>query len=110
MFEKKEITLHVQADKCTACGQCMMNCSRNAIGFGYKTDDSVFAKLVQPESCTGCGKCAKRCPQKAISVEIRKKEKPRYECIEMKPKIGFFKKLSLAFDLDKLILKLAFVD
>ncbi len=78
---KKEISLHVAIDKCNACGKCMMQCRRNAIGLGYE-EYTICAKLMHPENCSGCGKCAKNCPQNAIEIKINKPSNTHTDSID----------------------------
>lgn len=53
----------VDADKCTGCGLCEMNCHFNAIHLveGIATIDEV--------ACEGCQLCSHLCPQEAIHME-----------------------------------------
>ena len=51
----------VNADECTACGQCADVCPVDAI----KVDD--VAK-VDEDTCTDCGACIESCPVDAISA------------------------------------------
>lgn len=55
----------VDADKCTACGECGRACRFNAI-ISLKTKAMVF-----PELCHGCGVCAMVCSYGAITEKDR---------------------------------------
>ncbi len=55
----------VDAEKCTACGECGRICRHSAI-VSLKTKPLVF-----PELCHGCGGCALVCPEQAITERPR---------------------------------------
>lgn len=55
----------IDADKCTACGECVRFCRYNAlIRLGKKV-------MFFPELCHGCGGCLLVCPEKAIRTADR---------------------------------------
>lgn len=53
----------VEADLCSACGDCEERCWFGAIAVG---DDDVA--VVANEKCMGCGQCAIACPETAITM------------------------------------------
>jgi ferredoxin len=57
---RKQMPAKVNADECTACGQCADVCPVDAI----KVDDVA---VVDAETCTDCGACIDECPVDAIS-------------------------------------------
>jgi ferredoxin len=52
----------VDAEKCSACGECVSSCPLDAI-----TMQETVAH-VDPETCGDCGACVDVCPTQAISV------------------------------------------
>lgn len=56
----------IDADRCTACGECARFCAYRAIA-AIKGRPLLF-----PELCHGCGGCAKVCPVGAITERGRK--------------------------------------
>ncbi len=54
----------VDAEKCTACGQCVRWCPVDAIATG---PDRVA--VVDYETCYGCGECVAACPFSAIATQ-----------------------------------------
>jgi ferredoxin len=52
----------VDAEKCSACGECVASCPLDAI-----TMQETVAH-VDPETCGDCGACVDVCPTQAISV------------------------------------------
>ncbi len=54
---------NIDADKCSACGECVDRCLFNAIDI--ENDVASFKK----EKCLGCGQCAFICPEEAIVLE-----------------------------------------
>jgi len=60
----------VDADLCSACGECEDRCWFDAILVG----DDDYA-VVDDEKCLGCGQCAYVCPEEAIALaEAREPE------------------------------------
>jgi ferredoxin len=57
---RKQMPAKVNADECTACGQCADVCPVDAI----KVDDVA---VIDAETCTDCGACIDECPVDAIS-------------------------------------------
>lgn len=53
----------VDAEKCTACGECVEACPLEAI----EIQDDVA--VVDEETCSDCGACADVCPSEAITVD-----------------------------------------
>jgi MinD superfamily P-loop ATPase len=64
LTERKDVAMlipQVDADLCTACGECAAVCQFHAIVvLGGQT-------LLFPELCHGCGSCALVCPEQAIT-------------------------------------------
>ena len=52
----------VNAEKCSACGECVSACPLDAIAM------QETAAHVDPETCGDCGACVDVCPTQAISV------------------------------------------
>lgn len=56
----------VEADACTACGDCLTACPYDAISMGEGTDRHIA--LISPTGCKGCGGCVPICPENAIDL------------------------------------------
>lgn len=61
---KPQRMIHVDAQKCKACGRCVREIGCPALFVG--ADKKVF---VEPSLCTGCGLCTDVCPFDAIGGE-----------------------------------------
>ena len=69
----------INADKCTACGECVLECPRHVIELIPKEcnvtvrcsnhERAKIAKDACMRACIACGRCAKACPQEAITIE-----------------------------------------
>jgi len=53
----------VDAEKCTACGECIESCPLEAISMG---DDCA---VIDEDTCGDCGACVDVCPVEAISLD-----------------------------------------
>ncbi|MGW8323097.1 MAG: indolepyruvate ferredoxin oxidoreductase subunit alpha, partial [Thermodesulfobacteriota bacterium] len=53
----------IDADECTACGDCIERCPMDAIREGDNVSEVVDGR------CIGCGLCVSVCPVEAISLE-----------------------------------------
>ena len=53
----------IDAEKCTACGECVEACPLEAI----EIKDEVA--VVDEDTCGDCGACVEVCPSEAITVE-----------------------------------------
>jgi heterodisulfide reductase subunit A len=56
----------VDADACTACGDCLTACPYDAISMGEGSDRHVA--VISPTGCKGCGGCVPICPENAIDL------------------------------------------
>jgi heterodisulfide reductase subunit A len=56
----------VDADACTACGDCLTACPYDAITMAEE-QDRHFA-VISPTGCKGCGGCVPICPENAIDL------------------------------------------
>jgi len=61
--------IHVDYDKCTACGVCEKACPSTVMGAILKRDRVIA-------DCFACGTCIETCPVKAISFKAGKKTEP----------------------------------
>ncbi len=57
----KLTALHIDPEKCVACGQCFRNCPEEAIS----PENGKYR--LNPEKCRQCGLCQSKCPVEAIS-------------------------------------------
>ncbi len=69
MFRRrsKVISLQVDLDNCTGCGNCVIRCKRNVFTL-MRDRDAFFAVALSYDKCKGCGHCLEVCPQKAIKI------------------------------------------
>ncbi|MGB9802384.1 4Fe-4S dicluster domain-containing protein [Desulfofundulus sp.] len=58
--------VHIDEEKCTGCGLCIIPCAEGAIQI---VDGK--AQVVREELCDGAGFCIGVCPEGAISIEER---------------------------------------
>ena len=60
--------LDIDKDKCTACGECVEECSNRVLKVvGIKVlIDHQHINVVKPEDCIGCLSCVEACPEGAI--------------------------------------------
>jgi heterodisulfide reductase subunit A len=56
----------VEAQACTACGDCLTACPYEAITMGH--DDGRSVAVISPTGCKGCGGCVPLCPENAIDL------------------------------------------
>ncbi|MCD7933348.1 MAG: 4Fe-4S binding protein [Tannerellaceae bacterium] len=69
-WKKKTISLQVDEDLCSGCGNCVIRCRRNV--FTLMSDkDRYLSIVINPGSCKGCGHCRQVCSTDAISIEIK---------------------------------------
>ncbi len=59
----------IDEDKCTGCGQCIIDCAEGAL----KIVDGK-AKLVSEIYCDGLGACLGSCPENALTLVVREAE------------------------------------
>lgn len=61
----------VDTKRCTACGECVYSCRKNAV----EIRNGCYA-YVYEDRCVGCGLCGKNCPSGCIEI-IEKEELDR---------------------------------
>jgi ferredoxin/coenzyme F420-reducing hydrogenase delta subunit len=61
--------VRIDAQQCTGCGLCSLNCPTGALSFGRRSGDDSYQILFRHDRCVGCGICRKSCPEKAVGVE-----------------------------------------
>lgn len=69
----------INTEKCTACGECVLECPRHVIRLIPKAstvsvlcsnhERAKAAKDACMRACIACGRCAKVCPRNAITIE-----------------------------------------
>lgn len=57
----KFMTIHILADKCIGCGDCIDECPEDAI-LGKRK----FIHVIEQDDCTQCGACISACEEEAI--------------------------------------------
>lgn len=60
----------VDADLCTACGECVEACQLDAV----TVDEDQAVAVVNLLKCLGCGNCVPNCPTEAIMLKKRENE------------------------------------
>ncbi|MCD7937051.1 MAG: 4Fe-4S binding protein [Tannerellaceae bacterium] len=66
-WKSKIISLHINEDVCTGCGNCVIRCRRNVLTL-MCDKDRYLAVVVDPDHCKGCGHCQVVCKQDAIII------------------------------------------
>jgi len=72
MFHRRKrevLSLQVNTERCSGCGECVDMCRRNVLDMEYGADYNV-AKVVNLSNCVGCGKCWLKCPTNAIELVV----------------------------------------
>lgn len=64
--------IHVNYDKCIACGQCEKACPSTVMGAILKRDRVI-------PDCFACGVCIETCPVQAIALKAGRRDKPPQE-------------------------------
>jgi ferredoxin len=64
VYLKDVVTLQLDAEKCTGCGQCLFVCPHAVL---VRADGRVA--VGDRDACMECGACARNCPADAIRVE-----------------------------------------
>ena len=59
--------MHVDEDRCTACGTCAAVCPRDAIRVESKGESTILS--FKPSACTNCSLCRDACAEDAIGFE-----------------------------------------
>ncbi len=59
--------MHVDEDRCTACGTCAAVCPRDAIRVEWKGESTILS--FKPSACTNCSLCRDACAEDAIGFE-----------------------------------------
>lgn len=57
------VTLKVDGERCTGCGQCTFVCPHGVLALNNKK-----IRIVDRDGCMECGACALNCPVEAIAV------------------------------------------
>ena len=60
--------LDIDKNKCTACGECIEECSNEAlkmVGIKFLINHRHI-KMAKPDKCVGCLSCVEACPEGAI--------------------------------------------
>jgi len=57
------MSVAVDNDKCTGCGECVSSCPLDAI---VMKDDKA---VINPDTCGDCGACIDVCPVGALTME-----------------------------------------
>ena len=68
---------HIDADKCTGCRLCIINCVKDALSLTepkFKGDISTYSYLANVKACSGCGYCSIVCPMKAVTMKKEETE------------------------------------
>jgi len=75
-------SMHVNLNRCTGCGNCVISCPVNALEL-YTLDPITKEKIyrvvngksisldVNMELCAGCGVCVRACPYQVITLSGR---------------------------------------
>jgi len=65
-MDKQELNLIINADSCSSCGICIVECPTDALAM-----IGGAPVLFRPEACSYCGVCEAVCPEEAISLPYR---------------------------------------
>ncbi|MCL2526430.1 MAG: 4Fe-4S binding protein [Coriobacteriia bacterium] len=79
----KRKIIHIDQDKCTGCGQCVLACQQSAIGF-----ENGKAKLMREDYCDGLGVCLPMCLAGAITFVEKDIEGPDEATIDASSKVA----------------------
>jgi len=64
VYLKNVVSLKVDADRCTGCGQCLEVCPHEVLAMNER-----HVKIVNRDACMECGACSRNCPFGAVSVD-----------------------------------------
>jgi len=74
--ERRHVTtehLHVNTNKCTACGECVDECIQQVlemVGIKFLIIDHRHINVARPEDCIGCLSCIEACSENAIMENV----------------------------------------
>lgn len=61
------VSIEIDHEKCTRCGQCVELCPLSVLTF-EKNDGRPAVSAAHPEACWACMTCSGKCPETAISI------------------------------------------
>ncbi len=73
----KRKIIHIDEEKCTGCGQCVIACSEGAIQI-----INGKAKVISENLCDGLGACIGECPEDALHIIEREAEEFDEQAVE----------------------------
>ena len=80
-------SVHVNTERCTGCGNCVVACPVDAIELYtidpvtnekiYQVQDGLSVNIdLKSELCAGCGVCVEACPMDVIRIAVREEARP----------------------------------
>jgi len=67
--------LLIDAEKCTGCTLCAIDCPTKALVISANTEKDSYQLLFRQEACDACGVCEKSCPEHCLQLVDREPEK-----------------------------------